>query len=231
MHVTKLRVSIVASAALLIPRMAAADDILIDPAKVSDASTYFMVKITEPGHYRLTGNLVVPNADTTAIEINADDVEIDLGGFAVRGPSSCSSAPVTCKPSGPGNGVHAVWRHNIVVKNGTISGMGNVGIYLEMNTAHVEKVRVEHNAGGGVVLFGGTLSNSVVQGNGNDGLIGLDTQVQRSIIRGNQGYGFKAYGESSYAHTSFSGNNNSQEQLRGKPKSGGGNSCGKTPCP
>jgi len=230
----RLLAGVVACTVLLAPLVVRAGDILIDPAKVSDAETHFMVKIMESGHYRLTADLTVPDADTTAIEINADDVVVDLGGFSIRGPVVCSTR-ASCQPTGAGNGVHAVWRNNIVVRNGSISGMGNVGIYLETNTARIEKVRLESNAGGGAVLFGGTIADSIVQGNGNDGVIGLDTRMLRSAVRANHGYGFKAYGNSSYVGSTFSGNNGNQAQIGGKARGGkarGGNTCkGGGACP
>ena len=55
------------NAGLLAPGMASAAVIPIDPNRLSDASTGFLVTISEPGSYQLTGNLKVPNADTTAI--------------------------------------------------------------------------------------------------------------------------------------------------------------------
>jgi hypothetical protein len=191
----------------------AVEEVLIDPATVADASTHFMVKIMESGYYRLTGDLLVPDANTTAIEINADDVVVDLGGFAIRGPARCSAKPVSCKPVGTGNGVHVVWRNNIVVKNGTILGMGNVGVYLETRTGEVAKLQLENNAGGGAVLFGGMLAESVVQRNGSDGVLGLDTRIQDSVIRNNQGYGFRVYGNSSAPSTKFIGNNKGKAQI------------------
>ena len=42
------------------------------------------VSITEPGNYRLTGNLDVDEA-TTAVSINSDNVTLDLNGFSIIG--------------------------------------------------------------------------------------------------------------------------------------------------
>src|SRR2546421_5801594 len=50
----------------------------------------FPVTISVSGSYRLSGNLVVPDANTTAVEITAADVTIDLNGFSVIGPTVCT---------------------------------------------------------------------------------------------------------------------------------------------
>ncbi|WP_147375952.1 right-handed parallel beta-helix repeat-containing protein [Noviherbaspirillum cavernae] len=203
----------------------------IDPANMPVVASRFMVTITEPGTYRLSGNLIVPDADTTAIEINADNVIIDLGGYAIAGPVSCSPPPVSCSATGTGNGVHAVSRDNIVVRNGTISGMGNVGIYLETNTGRIENVTLANNAGGGTALFGGVIVGSAVQSNGGDGITGIDLLLQGTAVRDNEAFGFKAYGNSAYANSLFIGNNRGGAQVNAVPEARGGNLCNGSMCP
>src|SRR5437588_2480577 len=66
----------------------------------------FPVTISVAGSYRLSGNLTVPDANTTAIEVTADSVTIDLNGFSIIGPTVCTGSPVTsCSPVGQGRGV------------------------------------------------------------------------------------------------------------------------------
>src|SRR5947208_13936545 len=60
----------------------------------------FPVTISVSGSYRLSGNLTVPDANTTAIQITADDVTIDLNGFAIAGPTVCGGSPTTCSTTG-----------------------------------------------------------------------------------------------------------------------------------
>src|SRR5438128_5729077 len=43
----------------------------------------FPVTLSQPGSYRLSGNLTVPDANTTAIEVTANNVTIDLNGFSI----------------------------------------------------------------------------------------------------------------------------------------------------
>lgn len=52
-------------------------------------SAGFPVTISLPGSYRLSGNLTVPDADTDAILITADNITLDLNGFTIAGPTIC----------------------------------------------------------------------------------------------------------------------------------------------
>lgn len=47
----------------------------------------FPVSITQPGSYRLAGNLTLTDPNVGAIEILAAGVTLDLGGFTVQGPT------------------------------------------------------------------------------------------------------------------------------------------------
>ena len=91
----------------------------------------FPVSINQPGSYVLSSGLTVPDANTTAIEINADHVTVDLNGFAILGPTDCSGGTNPCANAGVGSGIHApAVRFNITVRNGTIQGMGFNGVQL-----------------------------------------------------------------------------------------------------
>jgi hypothetical protein len=68
-------------------------------------SSGYPVTITEPGSFRLTGNLTTSNVDTTLISISADNVTIDLNGFSLIGPVTCSGSPNVCSGSGSGDGI------------------------------------------------------------------------------------------------------------------------------
>ena len=52
----------------------------------------YPVTISRPGHYRLSGDLVVP-AHADGILITAPDVTLDLNGHTVRGPVRCAHSP------------------------------------------------------------------------------------------------------------------------------------------
>src|SRR5262245_7283616 len=54
----------------------------------------FPITISQAGSYRLTSSLDVP-ASTTGIQIDAPNVNLDLSGFEVRGPNTCTGYPPT----------------------------------------------------------------------------------------------------------------------------------------
>src|SRR6266571_8801026 len=93
-------------AALAVPTYAVDGEVLINQnaalaGNVTPGDTPgFPVIISVAGSYKLSGNLTVPDANTTAILITADNVTIDLNGFSIVGPSVCVGTPVTsCSPS------------------------------------------------------------------------------------------------------------------------------------
>jgi hypothetical protein len=232
-HISKQLTALILGAAMMVPGIvkSANEVVLVDPGSAGSASPGFLMVIDEPGNYRLKGNVTIPDADTTAIEINSDNVTIDLNGFSIQGPTQCSPPPVSCAPTGSGNGVHAVNRENIVVSNGRIQGMGRLGIYLETRTARIEKVRLVSNGAGGAVFFGGLINESTVESNGGDGIFGLDIDVRGSVIRGNKSFGLEAYGKSVYADNQFCGNNQNATQVNNKPRQTGRNVSGEVSCP
>jgi len=135
----------------------------------------FPVTISQPGSYRLSGNLTVPNANVTAIEITGDNVTIDLNGFAIIGPTVCTGSPPTCSPvSGTGFGITSATATTIAVYNGTVRGMGSSGIFFTTGASAaghiVERVRAESNGGNGIEIAGGNVSYSTAIGNGGVGI-------------------------------------------------------------
>src|SRR5436309_3680687 len=90
----------------------------------------FPVTISVSGSYRLSGNLTVPDANTTAILITAEDVAIDLNGFSILGSTVCSGFPTSCSPTGSGHGITGGAVKNISAFNGDIRGMGAGGIFI-----------------------------------------------------------------------------------------------------
>jgi hypothetical protein len=164
----------------------------------------FPVTINVPGSYRLSGNLTVPDANTTAIEITADNVTIDLNGFSIIGPTVCSGLPVTsCSPTGPGLGIVSSTKSNIAILNGKIQGMGSTGIALSGSNNRVEKVHVIGNGGHGIfALIGSSVMWCTATNNFGDGIdldrggVGIN-----NVARGNRGDGIASAGS-----ITFSGN-------------------------
>ncbi len=148
----------------------------------------FPVTIDAPGTYRLTSNLDVPDAGTTALQATAVDanVTIDLGGFAIQGVVNCSGVPVsTCAPAGAGIGVFA--QGAVRVRNGFVTGMGSHGVYLGF-VGSVEDVIVRKNGGNGIgggdgISVRGVTANS----NGLRGIsLGIESVVTHSSAIGNR---------------------------------------------
>lgn len=161
----------------------------------------FPVTLTQPGSYRLSGNLTVPDQNTTAIQVAADNVTIDLNGFSILGPNIAN---------GFGQGVSASSYINVSVLNGTVRGMGSRGVYLG-NKGRAEGLQLISNSDGiyvgvdslvkgvtalanritGVFLYGGsTILDSVVNKNGEDGILaGSNCLIQGNLVSGNGRYG------------------------------------------
>ena len=172
-------------------------------SKSGDKDGRFPIVISEPGSYVLITNLdlrpapeaeVAPDLTISAIEITADHVTLDLGGFSIIGPVTCAGSPVTsCDPAAeenPGSGVDACpmgfcARHTTVT-NGAVHGMPGAGLKLG-DGAHVEKVTAGENGADGI----GAGANAVVthcmaERNGSNGVtVGNNSQVTGNTATGN----------------------------------------------
>jgi hypothetical protein len=152
----------------------------------------FPVTISQRGSYRLSGNLVVPDANTTAIQIAADHVSLDLNGFSIIGPVACTGSPAVCPTGGQGVGISSgapetlSSPRGIRVFNGGVRGMGSFGIGIFGAGSIVERVTVDSNAGGGIII-NGTVLESAANLNGPFGIFA--TIVRGSIADDNTGNG------------------------------------------
>ena len=182
-------------AALAAPPAIATDGVIeINQAKVV-ASGGFPFVINEAGSYRLTSNLDVTVAanplNTHAINVIAHRVTIDLNGFSIVGPSTCTESPTNCPSVGDGDGIHALVggdsTSSITVKNGSIRGMGNYGIYVE-GFGIFQNLSITHCAGGGLVVSG-AVDQVQANVNGNSGIGVSSGSVSRSIAYRNKGTG------------------------------------------
>lgn len=125
-----------------------------------DAAGY-PVTISQPGAYRLTGNLIVP-VDTLVVDVLANGVVLDLGGFAIQGPNVCSSLPVancTTTTGLPGIRAFQPGQFGVTVRNGTVMGMTRDGVFLGANddtgySMVVEDVVAVGNGGAGISVGG-----------------------------------------------------------------------------
>lgn len=116
---------------------------------VAGDSPGYPVTLTAEGSYRLTSDLFVTTArDVLTLGHNVD---LDLGGFAVRGPVTC---PLGCPAATAGTGITGGAQNSI--SNGKVRGFGLDGITLGPR-AHVTHVRVTEIARHGVSAFSGSL--------------------------------------------------------------------------
>ena len=172
----------------------------------------FPVTITQPGSYKLSGNLTVADANTSAIVIAADYVTLDLNGFSIIGPVTCTSSPAVCPAAGLGNGVDAERPEGVPsprsfrVMNGTVRGMGNIGIFITGSGGSVVGVRADSNAGGGM-LVNGSVSDSAATLNGGFGIFAI--MVRGSYMSDNHGVGLQLDGSGGVAEDNISSFNGS----------------------
>jgi hypothetical protein len=214
----------------------------------------FPVTVSLPGSYRLTSNLTVPNADTTAIHITTDNVSLDLDGFSILGPVVCPGPSVECSASGSGVGIEASSSARVTVTNGVVQGMGSHGIFCA-NECRVERVHATNNAGVGVGATGAgaaaivvcTANNNGLDGisvgnglvnassasfNGRDGIsLGNGSAVENTAT-GNAAFGLNLLLFASYVHNTLINNNGGNEnpQVQGGIQLGA-NRCGLVLCP
>jgi hypothetical protein len=221
----------------------------------------FPISINTPGIYKLGSNLVVPNENTTAIMVNVDNVTIDLNGFAILGPNVCfadgTHVAQPCTRPGTGYGIDAgtgnpALVNNTRVSNGTIDGVGFIGVFANVN-ARIERMNISNSGSSGIYTFGGVIIDTLVRGNGDTGIVTTGAVITGTRSVFNRGYGIQtgnasilsgnvvqtnlSYGLVLTANTRYVdnvvGDNNGGS---GNPQISGGtqagvNTCGTTACP
>ncbi len=126
------------------------------------------------GHsYRLTSDLTIPNENTTGILVTAADVSVDLAGFTLRGPNSCTEPPTSCRFTGTGHGIHGQEVDRVSISNGSVVGMGSFGIFSPLGDGYeIRNVRVAQNRSGGIQIVGAAaiVDGNTALRNGQDGI-------------------------------------------------------------
>ncbi len=157
----------------------------------------FPIVISKSGSYKLRSNIVVPDANTTAISVTADNVTIDLNGFSILGPVVCSGGPpvTSCTPTASGSGGYGIDSRTAgvagtTVLNGSVQGLGKTGLYLGPR-ARVKDVQVVSNGFYGIDAGGqATITVSTALNNGIEGIAAQDAAlVSGDVIFGNGGDG------------------------------------------
>lgn len=146
----------------------------------------FPVRITEGGSYRLTSNLDSGSAVVGMIQIQASYVDLDLNGFSVIGPQTCSyeQGSVVCALDFPFAHVlvSSDGAHN-TIHDGTIRGALSTGLDLVAPGPHfIDRVHLSENgknngAARGLLVSGGAalIRNSVASLNPGEGFEGSAT--------------------------------------------------------
>ena len=136
----------------------------------------FPVTITQPGSYRLTGNLDLTDQapSVPAVIVSAPAVSLDLGGFQLRGPTNCtgSGASLACAPGDPaGFGIEIQeTAPSVSVRNGTVRGFASQGLASAGIGARISDVTAFHNREDGIAFEEyGIVTNSVAFENLGDG--------------------------------------------------------------
>lgn len=147
--------------------------------------------------YYLTGDLDLSAIPAiSAIEVDAPYVTLNLNGFEIAGPVSCSGsgAAIDCGGIGDGDGVSLNTNAKyLVVRNGTIRNMARHGVGPGIDNLTIRDITARHNAADG--FNGGSssiIANSYAIENGADGFeFGVGSIVDRSIAEGNGDNGFE----------------------------------------
>ncbi|MFT7775817.1 hypothetical protein [Roseateles sp.] len=144
----------------------------------------FPVTISQPGSYRLTGNLNVPSHNYGAIQVTTEGgVTLDLGGFVVRG-TRCSGT--LCNIITPE--VHGISGVNVRIHDGWIENFAGWGFYATLGGFRtvIERVFVANNGSGGIAASGYSLvQDSRITQNQGIGLTMLSGIVRGNVIAGN----------------------------------------------
>lgn len=143
----------------------------------------YPVTIAAAGSYRLTSNLTAPVAEN-GIEVEANDVWIDLNGFAVTGPYTCG---IGCPP-GSGRAGHGITETgsggNLSgVRNGRVRGFQFDGIRLGSN-ARVVGVTLSALGGDAIELgsYSQASENSITTIGGRGIVLGLGSLYRDNTI-------------------------------------------------
>ena len=144
------------------------------------------VTISQPGSYYLTGNLTCTtctNSSQNGITVASGNVTIDLNGFSLLGSL------------GSGDGISSTGASNCVVRNGTVTGWGAVGIDLTFG-GQVLNCVVSGNQAAGIGVYAGLVRDCTAVYNGGTGIVANQSTVGGCTASYNTGYGIYGPGHS-----------------------------------
>lgn len=133
----------------------------------------FPVTLTQPGSYRLSGNLTVPS-QTDGIVIQSNEITIDLNGFRISAPAPATEADFA------GITDKGVTYRSILIRNGAMTNFGVVMFsshQVEVREMRISKAHFAIQVRGD----GAVISKNNVDGN----FIGLRIEGDDAIISDN----------------------------------------------
>jgi hypothetical protein len=159
----------------------------------------FPLSLSAGGSYVLTSNLTVPDANTSGIEITANDVTIDFNGFTLAGPATVPIATHVCTLPGAGSGVvkpAPASGSGLTLKNGHIRGMGAYGVAVDAALARIDGMVIERNCASGLLLgLGAIVTDTQVRANASIGIeVGSGSRITECVVDNNGGDGIKGGG-------------------------------------
>src|SRR5262245_29396466 len=151
------------------------ETVLINQASVQAAGGFPFI-ISQPGSYKLIGNLVVP-ANTSGILVQSNDVTLDLNGFSITGAIVCDNGGNNCSPTPTveTKGVEAIL--------GTVNGQASNIFGVTIKNGHVRGFTF------GISTFGGIVEEITAQSNLTAGIQAFDAVVRRNDASRNHGDG------------------------------------------
>ena len=159
----------------------AADGVIEINQAIVEANGGFPYVISEPGSYKLTGNLSVDGGEADGILVQTEvGVTIDLNGFEIDGGESTGIGVSSRRldDSGP------LPFGNVEVRNGTVR---RFAIGVSVQSGAVLGIRAFSNTDAGILGFRSRVANCVARDNGGAGIQGMI--VADSEATGNQGIG------------------------------------------
>jgi hypothetical protein len=155
---------------------------LINPATI----TSLPYTISTPGSYKLEGNLNQPTVGFAAIMITANGVTLDLNGYSVTGPVSCTSSG--CSASEWVGGIQSDATQT-TVKNGQVSGFGYCVIVNDHS--RVENVNVDSCMTGIYGYESTIIWHNVANNCSSAGILGYQGVIKENLVT-NSYYGIDA---------------------------------------
>lgn len=197
---------------VLAPSLALAQNGVVQINQASVAATGanratggFPYQITQPGSYQLTSNLVVP-AGADGIDILSNNVTLDLNGFTISGPVTCtgSGATLACSVELQ-SGIVSNSSTNVTIRNGSVVGFYD-GVFLNGQGNLVEDVHVSGNYNNGIFILNGVARRNTANLNGSNGIVANGSTVTENVVNFNRGYGLFADTGGLYGSNTFQGN-------------------------